>query len=163
MAGRCYGEAGTFEKSARPTNSALSLKRWRIQAQADTICAFARSTMLHYGYEGAGPPPATWPSPTAPAISAGEVYVFSVYHLMDVEDLPPFSINTFSFRGGAENQTRRFGRRHPLQKLRALQLTMDIIFNDYEGFEKVRKAKVINEELVCKHNITPQQIVGIVG
>ena len=43
------------------------------------------------------------------------------------------------------------------------ELTMDIIFNDYESFEKVRGAKVINEELVGKlYNITPDQIVGIV-
>ncbi len=43
------------------------------------------------------------------------------------------------------------------------ELTMDIIFNDYEGFEQVRGAKVINEELVSKlYNITPDQIVGIV-
>lgn len=43
------------------------------------------------------------------------------------------------------------------------ELTMDIIFNDYKGFEQVRGAKVINEELVSKlYNITPDQIVGIV-
>ncbi|HHY52817.1 MAG TPA: DUF4387 domain-containing protein [Clostridiales bacterium] len=43
------------------------------------------------------------------------------------------------------------------------ELTMDIIFNDFDGFEKVRKAKVINEELVCRlYNIAPKDIVGIV-
>lgn len=43
------------------------------------------------------------------------------------------------------------------------ELTLDIIFKDYEGFERVRAAKVINDELVCQlYSVTPDQIVGIV-
>lgn len=65
------------------------------QAQADTICAFARSTMLHYGYEGRRATAGNLAFPYSPSdFHAGEVYVFSVYHLMDVTDpATPFAID----------------------------------------------------------------------
>lgn len=57
------------------------------QKQADTICAFARSTMLHYGYEGRRSTAGNLAFPYSPSdFHAGEVYVFSVYHLLKVED-----------------------------------------------------------------------------
>ncbi len=58
------------------------------QEVADTICSFARSTLLHYGY-----PPgrkstagnlAFLYSPSD--VSAGAVYQFNVHHLMQVAD-----------------------------------------------------------------------------
>ena len=43
------------------------------------------------------------------------------------------------------------------------ELTLDIMFNDYDVFEKVCAAKVINEETVCElYRITPDQIICIV-
>ena len=57
------------------------------QSAANTICAFARSTMLHYGYEGRRATAGNLAFPYSPSdFRAGEVYVFSVYHLLEVDD-----------------------------------------------------------------------------
>jgi hypothetical protein len=57
------------------------------QAHADTICAAARSTMLHYGYEGRRATAGNLAFPYSPSdFHAGEVYVFSIYHLLEVDD-----------------------------------------------------------------------------
>ena len=57
------------------------------QEKADTICAFARSTMLHYGYAGRRATAGNLAFPYSPSdFHAGEVYVFSVYHLLQMED-----------------------------------------------------------------------------
>ncbi|MDR2110186.1 MAG: DUF1446 domain-containing protein [Spirochaetaceae bacterium] len=57
------------------------------QKQADTICSFARSTMLHYGYEGRRSTAGNLAFPYSPSdFHAGEVYVFSVYHLLRADD-----------------------------------------------------------------------------
>ncbi len=57
------------------------------QALADTICGFARSTMLHYGYPGRVSTAGNLAFPYSPSdLRAGEVYRFSVYHLLPVED-----------------------------------------------------------------------------
>lgn len=57
------------------------------QAHADTICSFARSTMLHYGYEGRRATAGNLAFPYSPSdFHAGDVYAFSVYHLIDVSD-----------------------------------------------------------------------------
>lgn len=57
------------------------------QAHADTICASARSTMLHYGYEGRRATAGNLAFPYSPSdFHAGAVYVFSIYHVLEVED-----------------------------------------------------------------------------
>ena len=57
------------------------------QKEADTVCAFARSTMLHYGYEGRRATAGNLAFPYSPSdFHAGEVYEFSVYHLLKVDD-----------------------------------------------------------------------------
>lgn len=57
------------------------------QEQANTICASARSTMLHYGYEGRRATAGNLAFPYSPSdFHAGEVYVFSVYHVIEVDD-----------------------------------------------------------------------------
>ena len=57
------------------------------QKQADTICAFARSTMLHYGYEGRRSTAGNLAFPYSPSdFHSGEVFVFSIYHLMETDD-----------------------------------------------------------------------------
>lgn len=57
------------------------------QAHADTICAAARSTMLHYGYEGRRATAGNLAFPYSPSdFHAGEVYVFSIYHIISVDD-----------------------------------------------------------------------------
>jgi hypothetical protein len=56
------------------------------QEHSDTICAFARSTMLHYGYEGRRATAGNLAFPFSPSdFHAGEVYTFSVYHLIEVD------------------------------------------------------------------------------
>jgi len=57
------------------------------QELANTICATARSTMLHYGYEGRRATAGNLAFPYSPSdLKAGEVYAFSVYHLLEVDD-----------------------------------------------------------------------------
>jgi len=44
------------------------------------------------------------------------------------------------------------------------ELTLDIIFNEYEDFERVKKSGLINEALICSlYNVTPDQIIGIIA
>ncbi|WP_434779643.1 acyclic terpene utilization AtuA family protein [Neisseria sp. Ec49-e6-T10] len=57
------------------------------QELASTICSFARSTMLHFGYEGRKSTAGNLAFPFSPSdFKVGEVYEFSLYHLMDVDD-----------------------------------------------------------------------------
>ena len=57
------------------------------QAHANTICAFARSTMLHYGYAGRRATAGNLAFPYSPSdFHAGKVYVFSLYHIITVDD-----------------------------------------------------------------------------
>jgi len=57
------------------------------QKLADTICGFARSTLLHYGYPGRVSTAGNLAFPYSPSdLKAGEVYRFSVYHLLPVND-----------------------------------------------------------------------------
>jgi len=44
------------------------------------------------------------------------------------------------------------------------ELTLDIIFNEFDDFERVRKANFINEELICSlYNVTPDKIVSLIA
>lgn len=57
------------------------------QEQANTICGFARSTMLHFGYEGRIATAGNLAFPFSPSdCKMGEVYEFNLYHLMKVDD-----------------------------------------------------------------------------
>ncbi len=57
------------------------------QDQASTICGFARSTMLHFGYDGRIATAGNLAFPFSPSdCEMGEVYEFSVYHLLKVEN-----------------------------------------------------------------------------
>lgn len=56
------------------------------QAEADTICSFARSTLLHYGYEGRISTAGNLAFPYSPSdFKVGAVYEFRIYHLMPYE------------------------------------------------------------------------------
>lgn len=69
------------------------------QEQADTICGFARSTMLHFGYEGRIATAGNLAFPFSPSdAKMGEVYEFNVYHLMKVDNPTTlFPIEYFQF------------------------------------------------------------------
>ena len=57
------------------------------QENADAICSFARSSLLHYGYEGRKSTAGNLAFPYSPSdFKAGAVYEFSVYHLMRIEN-----------------------------------------------------------------------------
>ena len=57
------------------------------QELASTICGFARSTMLHYGYKGRKSTAGNLAFPFSPSdFKVGEVYEFNLYHLMEVDD-----------------------------------------------------------------------------
>lgn len=57
------------------------------QELANTICSFTRSTMLHYGYPGRFSTAGNLAFPYSPSdFKAGEVYKFSIYHLLEIED-----------------------------------------------------------------------------
>jgi len=57
------------------------------QEQANTVCSFARSTLLHYGYEGRISTAGNLAFPFSPSdFKVGEVFEFSLYHLMEIDD-----------------------------------------------------------------------------
>jgi Acyclic terpene utilisation family protein AtuA len=57
------------------------------QELANTVCAFARSTMLHHGYPGRISTAGNLAFPYSPSdFKGGEVYRFSLYHLLTVTD-----------------------------------------------------------------------------
>lgn len=66
----------------------------RTQDEADAVCGFARSTMLHYGYEGRKATAGNLAFLYSPSdLRGGEVYEFSMNHLLEVDDLgAPFPI-----------------------------------------------------------------------
>lgn len=88
----CYGKDGVMgllEPHPEPAHE-LGLVIEALaptQEIADTICSFARSTMLHYGYPGRKATAGNLAFPYSPSdLSAGAVYKFSVYHLLKVDD-----------------------------------------------------------------------------
>ncbi|RWB70022.1 MAG: acyclic terpene utilization AtuA family protein [Mesorhizobium sp.] len=57
------------------------------QALADTICGFARATLLHFGYPGRVSTAGNLAFPYSPSdFKAGQVFEFSLYHLLEVDD-----------------------------------------------------------------------------
>lgn len=65
-------------------------------AIAETVCAMARSLLLHWGYPGRIATAGNVAFPFSPAdIPAGEVYEFNIYHLMELDDpLALFPVET---------------------------------------------------------------------
>ena len=44
------------------------------------------------------------------------------------------------------------------------ELTLDIIFNEFDDYQRVKQGRFINEELICSlYNVTPEQIIGIIA
>ena len=96
---RCYGRDGVMgelepmRQAQQPHEIGLVIEVVaKTQALADTICSFARSTLLHIGYPGRQSTAGNLAFPYSPSdISHGMVYEFSVYHLLTVDDpLTPF-------------------------------------------------------------------------
>lgn len=88
----CYGKNGVMgllEPNPTPAHELGLVIEAVAETQdiADTICGFARSTLLHYGYPGRKSTAGNLAFPYSPSdVSAGAVYQFNVYHLLKVED-----------------------------------------------------------------------------
>ena len=76
------------------------------QETANTICSFARSTMLHFGYEGRISTAGHLAFPFSPSdCKMGEVYEFNIYHLLQVDDpVSLFPIEYVTFNKGVSNR-----------------------------------------------------------
>lgn len=76
------------------------------QETANTICSFARSTMLHFGYEGRISTAGNLAFPFSPSdCKMGEVYEFNIYHLLQVDDpVSLFPIEYVTFNKGVSNR-----------------------------------------------------------
>ena len=71
------------------------------QETANTICSFARSTMLHYGYDGRVSTAGNLAFPYSPSdFKAGAVYAFNLYHIMTIEDPKALFPITYEELGG---------------------------------------------------------------
>lgn len=75
------------------------------QETANTICSFARSTMLHFGYEGRISTAGNLAFPFSPSdCKMGEVFEFNIYHLLQVDDpVSLFPICYETFNNGVSN------------------------------------------------------------
>lgn len=67
------------------------------QELSDTICSYARATLLHYPYKGRKATAGNLAFPYAPSdLSMGEVFKFNIHHLVEVDDpLELFPIKYF--------------------------------------------------------------------
>ncbi len=83
------GVMGLFKGLEVPTSEELCIIIEAVaqnQAEADTICSFARSTMLHFGYDNRKSTAGNLAFPFSPSdFKVGEVYEFALYHLMEVD------------------------------------------------------------------------------
>ncbi|NLF95378.1 MAG: DUF1446 domain-containing protein [Candidatus Riflebacteria bacterium] len=71
------------------------------QEQADTLCSVARSTLLHYGYEGRISTAGNLAFPFSPSdIKMGQVFEFSIYHLMDPAGEKLFTTHIENYQDG---------------------------------------------------------------
>ncbi|MEW6711371.1 MAG: acyclic terpene utilization AtuA family protein [Candidatus Riflebacteria bacterium] len=81
------GVMGPLEPQAQVTSHELCIVIEALcatQEQADTMCSVARSTLLHYGYEGRISTAGNLAFPFSPSdIRMGQVFEFSIYHLME--------------------------------------------------------------------------------
>ncbi len=84
------GVMGTLEPETRTQPHELGIVIETVagsQVLADTICSFARSTMLHFGFPGRLATAGNLAFPYSPSdLSAGQIFEFSLYHLMEIDD-----------------------------------------------------------------------------
>ena len=90
---RVYGRDGVMgalepERNSLPHELGIVIEAVAdSQERANTICSFARSTMLHFGYPGRTSTAGNLAFPYSPSdFKAGEVYGFSLYHLLRLDD-----------------------------------------------------------------------------
>jgi len=90
------GVMGELEPTKRSNSHELGLVLEVVavsQERANTVCSLLRSTLLHYGYPGRVATAGNLAFPFSPSdIQAGEVYEFSLYHLMDLPEQNLFPV-----------------------------------------------------------------------
>jgi hypothetical protein len=65
------------------------------ERESESLCSLTRSTLLHYGYPGRISTAGNLAFPFSPSdVKMGEVFEFSIYHLMPVKDQGIFKIRT---------------------------------------------------------------------
>jgi len=83
-----FGDAPPMPTSTAPAELAIIIDAVApTQDMANTICSFARSTLLHYGYPGRISTAGNLAFPFSPSdVEMGDVYEFCIYHVMEVSD-----------------------------------------------------------------------------
>lgn len=104
-----YGKDGVMgklepQKNANPHELGIVIEVVaQTQEMANTICSFTRSSLLHYGYPGRIATAGNLAFRYSPSdIPAGEVYEFSIYHLLTVEDPKEYFPITIKTMKGSE-------------------------------------------------------------
>jgi len=74
------------------------------QEHASAVCSIARSTMLHYGYEGRIATAGNLAFPFSPSdMKVGAIYTFSLYHILELDDPASlFPRVEYTFKDGIE-------------------------------------------------------------
>lgn len=84
------GVMGAMEPEKEPLPHEIGLVMEVVspsQSESEAICAYARSTLLHYGYPGRISTAGNLAFPFSPSdMACGEVYEFNIYHLLSVDD-----------------------------------------------------------------------------
>jgi hypothetical protein len=71
------------------------------QEEADTLLSVTRSTLLHYGYPGRISTAGNLAFPFSPSdVAVGDVYEFSLYHLMEIDRPEAFPLEIQEVRDG---------------------------------------------------------------
>ncbi len=110
---RLYGKNGVMgdlEPLQEPASHELGIIIEAVaetQEEANTVCSFARSTMLHYGYPGRMATAGNLAFPYSPSdFKAGEVYRFAVHHLVEVKNPVELFPMRFEDIPGVRGETR---------------------------------------------------------
>ena len=90
------GIMGKMEPQKHPVSHELAIlieALGKTESEAATLCSITRSTLLHYGYENRISTAGNLAFPFSPSdINMGEMYEFSIYHLMPVENSDLFPV-----------------------------------------------------------------------
>lgn len=98
------GVMGALEPNPKITSHELCIvieALCKTQDEANTLCSVARSTMLHYGYQGRVSTAGNLAFPFSPSdITVGPVFEFSLYHLMDTKGETLFNHRIEQYENG---------------------------------------------------------------
>ena len=138
------------------------------EEDAATLLSVTRSTLLHYGYPGRISTAGNLAFPFSPSdFSVGEVYEYSLYHLMEIDQPDAFPIELETYQQGKPDAMKR-NILEAAQVIRSknagpYELTLDILFKDRRYYELFRRQGVISPETIRRlYGTPPDDILGIV-